>query len=384
MPVSVLSTESTILQTKLIINSTPEDEGGSVLGILKPLWLRALESEMRIGFMKKMLERDIVLRDILKFGQIIEEKLRTESSRNEELGRKYLIELMRVKLTDEKRFYRESKKIREAIRDFVRVKFGRKRYNKLMEKIKESLERRREELADKYRNKVEHLAAQREKEKREKLVTVPSGLELYSKCDVFNREKMIKMKPKAIAHKIIGKVEISDDERKVLDLNPKFAVMKKLERIDMEQDIELGMAKIRYEITRINKRIRDEEIEETNYGIKKQRKRMKIEERNAEDEKEIIENAKSRQIFDPLSYKFNYSKSCATDLQENKSVTLPKGVDEKLESEMSMLRDIMMREFLKYKREMEANEVKENVEEKKRKINNGKTLHGAKKEALEV
>ena len=133
MPVSVLSTESTILQTKLSINSTPEDEGGSVLGILKPLWLRALESAMRISFMKKMLERDIVLRDILKFGQIREEKLRTESSRDEELGRKYQVELMRVKLTDEKRFYRESKKIRETIRDFVRLKFGRRRYNNLME-----------------------------------------------------------------------------------------------------------------------------------------------------------------------------------------------------------------------------------------------------------
>ena len=131
MPVSVLSTESTIFEIKLKINSTPVI-GGSVLGILKPLWQKAQESEMRIGFLKKMLERDIVLRDILKFGQIIEEKLRAESSRDEELGRKYLMELMRVKLTDEMRFYKESKKIRESIRDFVKMRFGRKNYNKLM------------------------------------------------------------------------------------------------------------------------------------------------------------------------------------------------------------------------------------------------------------
>ena len=122
MPASVLSTESAILEAKLKINSTPDSNGGSVLGILKPLWLKALESEMRISFLKKMLERDLVLRDILKFGQIIEEKLRTESSRNEELGRKYLIELMRVKLTDEKRFYRESKlAYRTDFRGYIRI-----------------------------------------------------------------------------------------------------------------------------------------------------------------------------------------------------------------------------------------------------------------------
>ena len=134
------------------------------------------------------------------------------------------------------------------------------------------------------------------------------------------------MVPK-ITHKLIGKVEISDEERRVLNLNPKFAVLKKLEQIDMEQDIELGLAKLRYEITRLNKRIREEEFEETNYGVKKQRRRMKIEERNKVDEKEIIGNAKSRQIFDLPTFKFNYTKWSATDLKENKSVTFPKELD---------------------------------------------------------
>ena len=61
-------------------------------------------------------------------------------------------------------------------------------------------------------------------------------------------------------------------------------MLKKLEQIDMEQDVELGLGKLRYEITRINKRIKEEEIEETNYGIKRERKRMRLEERNKEEE----------------------------------------------------------------------------------------------------
>ena len=131
VPASVLGTDSTILEIKLKINSTP-DRGGTVLGIVKPIWQKVLESEKRVSWLGDMLERDLILRDVMKFGQILEEKLRTESSRSDELGRQALVEIMRVKLTDEKRFYRECKRTREVIRDFLRKKLGRKRYNNLI------------------------------------------------------------------------------------------------------------------------------------------------------------------------------------------------------------------------------------------------------------
>ena len=78
VPASVLSTESTIIKLKLKIRSTPSD-GGTVLGIIKPIWIKALESEVRISWLRDMLERDLVLKDIFQFGQIIEEKLRAKS-----------------------------------------------------------------------------------------------------------------------------------------------------------------------------------------------------------------------------------------------------------------------------------------------------------------
>ena len=122
VPVSALYAENAIMELKLKLNSTP-DRGGPVLGIIKPIWTKALESELRITWLKNMLDRDLVLRDILKFGQIVDEKLRTESSKKEELGRQALIEIMRAKFMDEKRYYRECKRIREVIRDFVRQKY---------------------------------------------------------------------------------------------------------------------------------------------------------------------------------------------------------------------------------------------------------------------
>ena len=52
-PASVLNTESTLLEIKLKIKSTP-DIGGSVLGIIKPVWQKTMESEQRISWLKEM------------------------------------------------------------------------------------------------------------------------------------------------------------------------------------------------------------------------------------------------------------------------------------------------------------------------------------------
>ena len=69
-----------------------------------------------------------LLRDMMKFSQIIDEKLRAESSKEGELGREVLVEVMRVKQRDDKRYYREVKRTREVIRDYLRSKLGRRQY----------------------------------------------------------------------------------------------------------------------------------------------------------------------------------------------------------------------------------------------------------------
>ena len=48
--------------------------------------------------------------------------------------------------------------------------------------------------------------------------------------------------------KIIGEVYLDADELSVLKLNPKFVVLTKLLDEDVEQDIELGITKLKYEI----------------------------------------------------------------------------------------------------------------------------------------
>ena len=102
MPVSALSAESKILFLRSKIDETPV-EGGKLLGIIEPIWVKAAESEVRIAWLGEMLDRGLVSRDIEIFGRNTIDKLRSESALEDEMGRDSLMELMRVKWMDEKR-----------------------------------------------------------------------------------------------------------------------------------------------------------------------------------------------------------------------------------------------------------------------------------------
>ena len=107
-----------------------------------------------------------------------------------------------------------------------------------------------------------------------------------------------------------------------MDLNPKFAVAKRLSTVEMQEDKELCLAKIRYEAHKIENIRKEIEKEETDYGYVSQRKKRKIEEElsRKEEEEEVIKDAKARQIFDPLKLEFDYTKRRVTDLKENNYV----------------------------------------------------------------
>ena len=143
VPMSALSADSKLNSIRLKIDETPV-EGGRLLGILEPIWVKAAESEVRIAWLGEMLDRGLVSRDIEIFGRNTMEKLRSESALEDEMGRSSLMELMRVKWMDEKRYYREYKKIREKTRNWTRQKIGKRKYDRQMAIIKKKIEKRLE------------------------------------------------------------------------------------------------------------------------------------------------------------------------------------------------------------------------------------------------
>ena len=97
---------------------------------------------------------------------------------------------------------------------------------------------------------------------------------------------------------------------------------------------------------------------------------------------EIIKEAEENQIYDPIRKRFKYSKRRATDILEHNKVKLPEEVNIKHEKELGMLRDIVMLEFEKFKREIEKKEDKEGVKEEKRKNQERENLTSQEKRGL--
>ena len=94
----------------------------------------------------------------------------------------------------------------------------------------------------------------------------------------------------------------------------------------------------------------ENEKEEAEFGYVQDKKRRRMNNTLTEKEKlkETLEEAKLRQIYNPISKTFDYSKKCVTDMQENSYVHLPKGANEKIENEIGMLRELILGEFSKY------------------------------------
>ena len=107
---------------------------------------------------------------------------------------------------------------------------------------------RKSKLKKKYRAKTEHLAKIRKDEEEEKWRnrSIPIEIEEYKGCAIFDKGKIKNLKPAEVSSLVIGKIEIDEDEKAVLRLNPKFAVMSRLRDEEMETEAEVGISKLRY------------------------------------------------------------------------------------------------------------------------------------------
>ena len=158
---------------------------------------------------------------------------------------------------------------------------------------------------------------------------IPEELRDFEGCKVFDRAKLDEMKPLDVKNLVVGDIDLDSDELQILKLNPKFAVMLRLDDEEMERDVELAMTKMRYE----NRRVKEKELmdkvdientdDKTAKRVKLDKdadKLDKIEEANEKERNDIIEDAQERQIFNLINLEFDYSKRRVTDLGENNKV----------------------------------------------------------------
>ena len=145
----------------------------------------------------------------------------------------------------------------------------------------------------------------------------------------------------------IGKVELDSDEIAVLKLPPKFAIRRRLTETEMQTEIQMGMAKVRYQthkedLVREIEEVNENEIDNTN----KKRKMLDNEELEELENLEKLD-AEGRRIYDPIGKSFDYGNKRVTDLPENSKVTLPKPCDPKTESSIELLKSSILKSFKK-------------------------------------
>ena len=104
----------------------------------------------------------------------------------------------------------------------------------------------------------------------------------------------------------------------------------------MQTDIEMGMAKVRYQVAKEeNMKIEDESDGET--SERKRKRKLTPEEREELENMEKLE-AEGRRVYDPINKLFDHGNKRTTDLAENKKVSLPKPCDSYTESSIEVLR----------------------------------------------
>ena len=80
------------------------------------------------------------------------------------------------------------------------------------------------------------------------MTTCPAEILEYSDIAIFNKDKMLSLEKEPVIISVIGEVMLDSDERKLLCLPLKFAVRRRLDTTDMTTDLQMSLAKVRYQL----------------------------------------------------------------------------------------------------------------------------------------
>ena len=217
-----------------MLDRMPTSREGPLLGVVRPAWIKVTESEQRVTWLNKMVKRGLCVNDIEAYIKCEHEKLRSEKFIVRECERDIMINLMNLKLKDEKRNLVEKRGIREQLRKWLKRELGgSRRYESLIKRLRLETNQRKVELQEKYNRKLDHLESSRNYEINEKRKKeVPNELSDYVSCKVFDDIEFRELEVEIDNNVKIGEIELDKDEQSILVLNPKFGVMKKLNKED--------------------------------------------------------------------------------------------------------------------------------------------------------
>jgi hypothetical protein len=269
----------------------------------------------------------------LDFGDICRAEVRSKSK----VEWKVVRVAMESKLVDARRTDKKLKSEQNILRRKIYRKTGddSRKSKKMIRILKNHARQKKQELKIKYKKKVEHLKKKYRQDEEDKIDEIPAGMEGLEELSIFDRKKFEKIKTTEIEIMTLGDVELTDNERKILGLHPKFSVVQKLPKDALDLDIELANAKLRMQL----KKEYDEKVDGEE----------EIEITDEEQERLDELDAQCRQIFDPVEKVYDNRKRRVTDLKECSRVTLPKPLKEKDEALIEIRRGVIGKIYDEYR-----------------------------------
>ena len=92
----------------------------------------------------------------------------------------------------------------------------------------------RVERQQKYEKKLKHLRDKYIEDDEVKLSRIPPGLEEFKEAKIFSKEEFESIDIQEYEVKIVGDIDLPANQKKALKLNPKFAI---LQRLDMKWNL---------------------------------------------------------------------------------------------------------------------------------------------------
>ena len=210
-------------------------------------------SDAKVRMMKKLVGIGIGFRDLEELNEDLNLRLTSETLKNRikdgHYNQKKFVEIvMNTILLDETLVNKELEKLVELERRKIKEETGEnsKMTRTKLRKLNMLAREERREKTKIYNNKIRNLQRKYKKDEEQKLDRVPEEIRDFEHARVFSRKGFEEIDGAEVQVIVVGEIELSEEEREVLQKHPKYAILEHLDIKEIEVDIELGQSKWRY------------------------------------------------------------------------------------------------------------------------------------------
>ena len=234
---------------KLLSDITSKIEGKN-LGEMRNLWRDIASSEMRLAMMSELKGKNLGFNEVENFSLGMKYNFKSEKMKDlkDKPTEKVIEAAMTTKMRDEVHHHYELRRKREMKKKRLGEEHHpkTKTYKKIIQYLREEAAEVKREQSEKNKKKMEHLEKKfRETEDDE--MKAPQGMEDYSHLSVFN-EKFEKIERDKIKVPRVGEIQLTEEEEKILQRHPKFAVVQNLQEDTIKEEMEKAYSIVRMEL----------------------------------------------------------------------------------------------------------------------------------------